>query len=77
MLKVAGGGELLWKLPGPPQALRVLCERWFHAEGGWWWGALCGSFLGHPRHCVSDGFMLKVAGGGELLWKLAGPKSPE
>ena len=44
------GGELLWKLPGPPQALRVLCELWFHAEGGWWWGTLCGSFQGHPRH---------------------------
>ena len=40
----------LWKLPGAPQALRVLCEWWFHAEGGWWWGTLCGSFLGHPRH---------------------------
>jgi len=33
-------GELLWKFPGAPQALRVLCERWFHAEGGWWWGTL-------------------------------------
>ena len=41
-------GKFLWKLPGPPQALRVPCERWFHAEGGQWWGTLVEVFWATP-----------------------------